>query len=285
MSKPSPAGNVLLRLGTCLCILGATCGHAQAQTCVPPPSDLVSWWRAEGNARDAVNNNDGSPTPGAGFVTGQVGRAFSGVVSIPDAPSLNFTATSSFTVELWAFQTAAGGIQHLMGKRQGCGGPPFYQMAIGGGGFPPETVPPNAWVHLAVTYDGGTGLATQYVNGGVVLVGDASGFIGANAAPLLLGTSGTCAAFAGYLDEVSIYRRALSGAELQGIVAAGGAGKCGAVGGTAIGIGPTRVVCQNQTTRQRVVIRDGERAWDCRAAGLAVSPRDVIVQTITGAAD
>jgi hypothetical protein len=57
------------------------------------------------------------------------------------------------------------------------------------------------------------------------------------------------------------------------------------LGGTVSGMTPTKVVCQNKTTEQRVIIRDGERAWDCEAAGLSVTPGDIIQQTVIGPAD
>jgi uncharacterized repeat protein (TIGR01451 family) len=44
--------------------------------------------------------------------------------------------------------------------------------------------------------------------------------------PFLIGGAGTCARFAGLIDEVEIYNRALSTSEIQAIYTAGGAGKC-----------------------------------------------------------
>src|SRR5262245_43832871 len=68
--------------------------------CVPaalPPGDLVSWYRAEGNASDFLGVNPGSLQGGAAFATGKVGQAFDldGVddyVSIPDSPSLTLSS-------------------------------------------------------------------------------------------------------------------------------------------------------------------------------------------------
>ncbi|HEY2083077.1 MAG TPA: hypothetical protein VGI88_09855, partial [Verrucomicrobiae bacterium] len=44
-------------------------------TCTPPASGLVGWWRAEGNADDAVGGNNGTLVGGVGFGTGEVGQA------------------------------------------------------------------------------------------------------------------------------------------------------------------------------------------------------------------
>jgi hypothetical protein len=230
---------------------------------------------------------------GAAFVSGQVGSAFSfdgadDVVSIPDTPNLNFASTSSFTIELWAFRTSAATVMHLAGKREGCGGPPFYQMAIGPGAFPSEDFPLDVWTHAAVTYDGSTGLQQQYINGVVVASGDASAFIGPNTAPFLIGNSGACSPFAGLIDEVSLYNRALSAEEIQAIFGAGSAGKCASsapVGGSVTGMSPMKgkVTCRNVTRKKtvRITIPDGVRSWNCEQAGLVVNPGDKITQTIT----
>ncbi len=39
--------------------------HAGAQTCVQPPSELVSWWPGDGNADDIQNGNDATLQNGA----------------------------------------------------------------------------------------------------------------------------------------------------------------------------------------------------------------------------
>src|SRR5581483_9842647 len=59
-----------------------------AQTCIAPPTGLVSWWPGEANAYDIVGVNNGTVHPGVTFGTGKVGQAFSfngtsGYVSIP----------------------------------------------------------------------------------------------------------------------------------------------------------------------------------------------------------
>lgn len=57
------------------------------------------------------------------------------------------------------------------------------------------------------------------------------------------------------------------------------------VGGSVTGVSPQRVICQNVTTWQRVVIRDGARSWNCQAAGLVVNQGDIIWQTVIGPAN
>ena len=224
-------------------VFGGLAPYPLPPSCVPPPSGLVAWYPGEGNGNDIVGGNNGALQNGATFASGHVGQAFgfngiSANVSIPDAPSLDFSSTSPMTVELWAFRTSANSVQHLLGKRNGCGGTSTegnYQMAIDSnpgllfgnpGGAAVHTdvdLPLNTWTHLAATFDGTT--YRFYIDG--VLHGSATGSLGPpNSAPLTIGNSGTCNSFGGLIDEPSIYNRALTQAEIQAIFTAGSTGKC-----------------------------------------------------------
>lgn len=88
-------GTVLLSLAIILP------GAASPQTCTPIPSGLVDWWPGDGNAKDIVGGNNGTPVGGVTFAPGEVGQAFSfdgltGAVVVPDAPSLDQTATDKW---------------------------------------------------------------------------------------------------------------------------------------------------------------------------------------------
>lgn len=224
-------------------IISMTQVTAISQTsCTPAPSGLVAWWAGDGDATDLVDGNDGTPQNGATFTPGLVGDAFSfdgedDVVTVPNGPSLNFGPNSPMTVELWAYRTGLASIMHLVGKRTGCGFNDFnYQMAFDPsrgllfGGDPinsPVTtgqqMPLNTWMHLAGTFDGTT--FRFYING--VLAGTSIGTLGPiNNASLEIGNSGACMPFAGMIDEVSLYDRALSALEIQDIFNAGSAAKC-----------------------------------------------------------
>ena len=202
---------------------------AESGVSAPVPQGIVGWWRGEGNANDAIGNNQGVLLNGASFAAGFVGTAFrfdgiNDVVSIPDAPGLQLNLSSPRTIEAWAFRTSATSPMHLVGRRAGCGfGIDFYQLAIGNNAIPSNSVPLNVWSHLATTYDGV--VDRQYVNGAVVFQRSVAYTPGPASAPLLIGSSGSCQPFAGLIDEVSLYNRALSAQEIQAIVAAGSEGK------------------------------------------------------------
>ena len=72
----------------------------------------------------------------------------------------------------------------------------------------------NAWTHLAVTYDGSN--LRLYVNGTLVRTTAMSGSMAASTGVLRLGGNSVWGEwFSGLMDDVRIYNRALSTAEVQ----------------------------------------------------------------------
>ncbi len=100
-----------------LCLLPAY--QASSADCAPPPSGIISWWQAEGNARDLAGTNNGVLVSGATFAPGKVGQAFSfdGVrshVQVPDNPNLRFT--DAMTMEAWLYPTSLGVHHEVISK-------------------------------------------------------------------------------------------------------------------------------------------------------------------------
>jgi hypothetical protein len=66
------------------------------------PSGIVSWYKAEDNAGDAIGNNHGT-AHAVTYGPGMVGRAFQfdgrGYVRVPDAPNLNLAGTRAWKLE------------------------------------------------------------------------------------------------------------------------------------------------------------------------------------------
>ncbi len=220
-------------------------GKCPPSNCVAPPVGLVSWWPGNSNATDIVSGHDGTLSNGASFTNGEVGQAFlldgvSQYVEVPSSPAVSFGPTAPMSVALWAYRTGGGNVMHLLGKRDGCGGSSTeinYQIAlnmISGEGltFGPAAgysaasgldLPMNVWTHLAGTFDR-TNLSL-YING-ELKVTRISSLGPENSAPLLIGGSGSCTPFAGRIDEVSLYNRALTPAEVQQQYAAASHGLC-----------------------------------------------------------
>ena len=226
--------------------------------CVPPPSGMVSWWPGDNNSDDIVGTNNGTLQNGATFAAGIVAQGFSfdgtdDYVRVPNASSLN--PTGSFTVDAWIFPTseavslivskwgdqgdyddqreyilqyATGGILGFSisdNAHQDDGA--FHSFVSSGG-----SVTSNAWNHVAGVYDQTTGTRRIFVNGVQVAErtdppititnGTADFTIGAHQRS----STNTESFFAGMIDEVEFFNRALSQEELFAIYTAGSAGKC-----------------------------------------------------------
>ncbi len=218
---------------------------AQAQTCDPPPSGLKSWWPGDGNANDIWGGNGGTLQGGATFATGEVGEAFSfdanGDVDVPDAASLN-PPTGQITVDAWvnpASQSAGGSIVnkrpvsnatgYTLEQQYTADGDVLWNLVVGGvevNVVSDTVLPLDTWTLVAGTYDGKT--ATLYFNGTEVGSTSHAGSIDPSpGADLQIGRNLVNGIeFAGLIDEVEVFDRALSQAEIMAIVSAGSAGKC-----------------------------------------------------------
>ena len=224
--------------------------------CVQPPAGLVNWWTADGQVYDQVGTLDGTLYNGTTFTSGEVRQAlsFDGVRNCVTNVSPGLTnVISSYTVEFWAWPTAsrattvegAGGITGNSGQRYavfpsyGGEGNVGSGVSVGTNGvsvfehgyaYLPSLlvydVPISSWTHIAVVYQ--TNQPTLYLNGMQVRTGLTSS---RNSYPSTwLGEWGSQSLnygfYAGLLDEISIYNRPLSGAEIFSIYNAGSAGKC-----------------------------------------------------------
>ncbi len=249
-------------------VLVVTALPARAAACVPAPTGLVSWWRAERSYEDALGPNDGAslggmlyppPLPPAtpvGYTTGKVGYAFDfthsskAYVHIPDAPSLRFTA--GLSIEAWVqpfsqtaqYQTILAKFDLPTGRTRTnssyylgtSNGLPCFALCSSGSPtnratwlFSAVPLVVDHWSFVVATYDGAT--ARLYVDAQLVAQTNHAGGIFASTADLGLGAIGSYDAsggwpWYGYLDEITLYDRALSPQEIQALFDAGTAGKC-----------------------------------------------------------
>ena len=85
--------------------------------------------------------------------------------------------------------------------------------ATDGGAASPGLLPVNQWSHLAATYDGTT--LRLYVNGVVAASTPFTGDMATSTDPLRIGGNSVYGEyFVGVIDEVRIYYRALTAAEI-----------------------------------------------------------------------
>ena len=146
-------------------------------------------------------------------------------VSVPDASSLDLA--SGMTLEAWVRPSSLGGWRTAVVKERTDGtvyglyadqaaGRPLGQVYVGAerNAVGTSSLPVNAWSHLAATFDGA--VVRLYVNG--VLAGSTSfaGVMAASTGVLRIGGNSIWGEwFAGLIDEVRVYNRPLSAAEIQ----------------------------------------------------------------------
>jgi hypothetical protein len=215
--------------------------------CVPPPANIVSWWKGEGDATDAIGTNNGSIQGGVTFAAGEVGEAFSfdgttSSVIVPDSTSLEIT--NILSMEAWINVAATNSSQAVMTKYGGAGGAKGYEFylvgnvltafftspGVGSNSKITAAIPivPGTWSHVAFTYD--QSAMTLYFNGQPVatnVIGPTN--ISASSSNFRIGANdGNKQLFSGEIDEAAVYNEALPAAAIADIYNAGAAGKCGA---------------------------------------------------------
>jgi hypothetical protein len=178
------------------------------------------------------NGNTGTLTGGASFTaSGKAGAALnldgtSGHVQVADSPALR---SSTFTLSLWFRATNVSGIRVLMGKAVGAATDNSYALYLNNGRLtfhssnyqgaitPSTVIAANTWYHVAIAKSGT--VSKMYVNGSVVGSSTtAPETVAYDTKPLLIGADndgqGAAYYFAGQIDELRIYTRALTAAEI-----------------------------------------------------------------------
>ncbi|HKQ36514.1 MAG TPA: LamG-like jellyroll fold domain-containing protein [Verrucomicrobiae bacterium] len=236
----------------------ATLTVTEAPTsCSPPPADLVAWWPFDGSAQDVAGNNNGTLVGNPAFKTGEVGQALhfdylDDAMRVPANPALDVGQSSGFTIEGWIksddltvqhpiveWNNDAGSIgTHFWTSQMGFDGQISSLFAniidttgVGHGiRTPSGLLTTDRFYHVALTYDKASGVATIYIDGSRVAQENLGTFTPQTSSHFYVGlrSSGTATGnrFAGDIDELSLYNRALSGAELHAIFAASSLGKC-----------------------------------------------------------
>jgi hypothetical protein len=230
----------------------------RAANCTVPPTGIVGWWPAEGDANDISGTNPGVLLAGAtANATGFVGSAFgfdgtNSYVQIPDSPAFH---PAVLTIEGWvkfdslnsAGTGPAQGEQFIAFKQnsRSAGFEGFYLgktrissqdrltfQVTSSSGLNVEVdsttvVTAGFWYHVAGVR--GSNSLQIFVNGQLQSQATVSFPQDYGTLPLYFGTSGQPSwdrKLRGQLDEVSLYNRPLATNEIAAIYAAGVAGKC-----------------------------------------------------------
>ena len=225
---------------------------AQSWTTNNLPPGLISWWNADGNTLDVKGLNPASSS-GQTYTPGRFGQAFhfNGVNQSVTAPgSASLDQWTQFTLEAWMKldQTAdpindapgrmvinrVGRADDQVNYNQG------YQFGFwnnarnlvlafntNGQAWPgiyteavlPAPMPTNVWLHYAATYDhsavilylNGVPLKTNVIGAATIAHSTSSFRIG-------MDDNGNCP-FPGSIDDVRVYNRALTAAEIASLYA------------------------------------------------------------------
>lgn len=214
---------------------------------LPVDADLVGHWgldEGEGTAVEDLSGNGrgGKLAKAAAWSAGKVDGAlvFNGkdtAVTVADAEELRITG--DMTVAFWVRKKASGGDwQRLVGKGdekirnygvwtgggEGGGNKVLFQQYDAGAQtvlqlFSEKSLKPGQWHHVAAVLEGDR--ATIYLDGAKDAAGTRTGTPGTSNAPLTIGYASLHAWFAGSMDDVRLYRRALSADEVAGLFGLG----------------------------------------------------------------
>ena len=174
--------------------------------------------------------NVGTISAATWVTAGRFGKALSfngtsSLVTVNDVPALDLT--TAMTLEAWVRPSVSASWRSVLLKER-AGGLAYGLYASNASSRPAgfirttadidatatTAIALNAWTHLAASYDGAT--LRLYVNGSQTVSRATSGSVATSTNPLRLGGNTIWGEyFAGTIDEVRIYNRALTAAEVQ----------------------------------------------------------------------
>lgn len=216
--------------------LGSSGGAGSASS-VNLTKGLVGYWPFSGNAKDTTPYSDDGAVNGATLTTDRFGRAnsaysFNGTNQYLTLPSSQATNSETVTVSAWINTTQSANPASIIEKWNGGGGTVAYPYVLrlatdhitfnaydathAPGVSSPVVVNDGKW-HLVTGVRTKGGTLSLYIDG--VLSGTATDTtVGdtTNSAPVGIGDRGSVGAyyFAGSIDDVRIYNRALSADEV-----------------------------------------------------------------------
>ena len=217
--------------------ISANSNEANATVPAPPPSaGLVASYSFNAGSGTTLadgsgNANNGAISGATWSTSGKFGSAlsFDGVndlVTVNDAASLDLT--NAMTLEAWVFPVALGATWRTVVLKEQPNQLVYALYASEGSSRASghvfsgsdldtrsaNTIPLNTWTHLAVTYDGAT--LRLYVNGTQVSTRAVTGSMPNSTGGLRIGGNNVRPEwFSGRIDEVRIYNRALTAAQIQ----------------------------------------------------------------------
>lgn len=205
------------------------------------PADLIAYFPLDGDYHDVVGGPAGTCTSCPTPVAGHLGTAmhFDGATTCVSIADVGQLGPANLTISIWANEDSPLGMRECqVSKRVDVAGTPYDSWQLettttatqesftsnhGGPGNDQITannaITPGVWHHLVATFDGFN--EEIYVDGALVNnVAGNSAQLNYDTNPAIIGcddNAGFSEHFLGALDELRIYNRALSAAEVQAL--------------------------------------------------------------------
>jgi hypothetical protein len=207
----------------------------------------VGRWKFDLNAKDSSGNQfDGNVVGTPTYVIGEYGQALqlNGTTDSVNFGDIGNVNTSGMTITFWVNYSALPGVWASPIQKAVGGGAGEFQYAIGADGTGGNislstsnaTLQSNGlckislagktgrWIHYAFAWSATGSFCQAYENGSLAASQSTSIYLDPSAThPLLFGGLGylSDAPFQGALDDVRIYDRVLTGAEIQSVLSSG----------------------------------------------------------------
>jgi hypothetical protein len=218
----------------------------EAPSCLEPLPGLVSWWPGDVDADDLQSSNRGRLRNGAAIKPAYVDDGFilDGIddkIVIPDSANQSLDGLTFSAWVYWDGFTESD-LTAVIASKPGAyelgihnfGGPEIYLELTQVGGTKTiltteyNHMPRERWAYVTVTYDNVYGGLNIYIDGdpyaSTVLLD--RGAIAPSESDLTLGATEDGSHFKGMIDEVELYNRGLSRAEIEDIITRSKSGKC-----------------------------------------------------------
>jgi hypothetical protein len=226
--------------------------HAQPPSYVPTDG-LVGWWPFNSNANDESGNGNNGVVNGATLSTDRFGNSnstydFNGTsdfINIIDNPSMH---NQSFSISTWLYGTNYNGFRQILSKSYGTSvnesinllvnNLPIWNVTaqVGGAGYygtllqSPNMISENNWHLMCYIYRGIGQTQELYIDGVIVASNIASTGAQYDSNPLTFGAqlenNIISYFFKGKLDDIGIWNRALTPAEIQALYTGQGSSPC-----------------------------------------------------------
>lgn len=206
--------------------------------CIVSTSEAISWsdlggyWKFDEGSGSTVsdasgNNNTGTLYGNTSWVNGKTGKGlyFDGsgdYVQIGDSVSLS--PTSQLSIVSWVYTTGNFNYWTIVGKNEAYQNQLWdtngIENSIYYGGWTQKqtgaVLTPGAWNQVVITFDGST--QRTYANGNLIQAWSLTAGITDSANPVYIGSwLGASEFFLGIIDEVSVWKKALTTAEVSSL--------------------------------------------------------------------